>query len=133
MSCSVIPFRITILQLFHDFSFHCCDTNACFVSDNSGFAEVQKQVDGGFHMFNQFTVFAYSQLQNILPDSVIGNISNWNGFLNLNLDSSTLPYKSPDDFVLNEYFHRLVLASKLPRPSKFVEQSIGFCKAFRRQ
>ena len=105
----------------------------CFVSDNSSFAEVQKQVEGGFRLFNQFTVFAYSQLQSILPDSILGNISNWDGFLHLDLDSTALPYKSPDEFILNEDFHRLVIASKLPRPSKFVEQSISFCKAFCRQ
>ena len=105
----------------------------CFVSDNSSFAEVQKQVEGGFRLFNQFTVFAYSQLQSILPDSTLGNISNWDGFLHLDLDSAALPYKSPDEFILNEDFHRLVIASKLPRPGKFVEQSISFCKAFCRQ
>ena len=90
-------------------------------------------MEGGFRLFNQFTVFAYSQLQSILPDSTLGNISNWDGFLHLDLDSTALPYKSPDEFILNEDFHRLVIASKLPRPGKFVEQSISFCKAFCRQ
>ena len=32
--------------------------------------------------------------------------------------------------MLNEDYHRLVIASKLPRPSKFIDQSISFCKAF---
>ena len=41
-----------------------------------------------------------------------------------------MPIKTSDDFVLNENFHQLVLASKLPRSSKFVDQSISFCKAF---
>ena len=38
-----------------------------------------------------------------------------------------------DEFVLNEDFHRLVLASKLPRQSKFVDQSISFGKGFCKQ
>ena len=37
-------------------------------------------------------------------------------------------FKTPDELVLNEDFHKLVLASKLPRPSKFEEQSISSCK-----
>ena len=32
--------------------------------------------------------------------------------------------------MLNSDYHRLVLSSKLPRPSKFIELSIAFCKAF---
>ena len=39
-------------------------------------------------------------------------------------------YKTPDEFVLNADFHRLVTTGKLPRPSKFVEQTILFCKSF---
>ena len=48
--------------------------------------------------------------------------------MSFDLDKPGLPFKTPDEFVLNEDFHKLVLASKLPRPSKFVEQSILFCK-----
>ena len=50
--------------------------------------------------------------------------------MSLDFTDSALPFKSPDEVILNEDFHKLVLASKLPRPSKFVEQSISFCKAF---
>ena len=84
-------------------------------------------------MFNQFAVFVYSQLQCILPDSVLGDISDWDSFLHFDLDQQGLPFKTPDEFVLNEDFHQLVLASKLPRPSKFVEQSIVFCKTLCKQ
>ena len=101
-----------------------------FILNNSAFSEVEKQVEGGFRLFNQFAVFTYSQLQNILPDSVPGSISDWDNFLYLDIEQQGLAIKSPDEFVLNKDYHRLVIASKLPRPSKFIDQSISFCKAF---
>ena len=84
-------------------------------------------------MFNQFAVFVYSQLQNILPDSVLGNNSDWDFFLSLDLDSTSLPIKTAAEFILNEDFHRLVYSSKLPRPSKFIDQSLCFCKTYCKQ
>ena len=104
-----------------------------YVSDTSAFSDVQKHLDGGFRMFNQFAVFVYSQLQNILPDSVLGNISDWDTFLSLDLDSASLPFKTAANFILNEDFHRLVYSSKLPRPSKFIDQSLCFCKTYCKQ
>ena len=50
--------------------------------------------------------------------------------MSLNVDQPELPFKISDYFVLNEDFHRLVVASRLPCPSKLGEQSISFCKAF---
>ena len=88
---------------------------------------------GGFRIFNQFAVFTYSQMQSVLPDSTLGSISDWDNFLQLDLNRVDLPYKTPDEYVLNDDFHRLVLASKLPRPSKFVEQSINFNKTLCKQ
>ena len=75
-------------------------------------------------------MFLYSQLQNILPDSSLGAITDWDRYMSLNFTDSALAFKSPDEFILNEGFHKLRLGGKLPRPSKFVEQSISFCKAF---
>ena len=75
-------------------------------------------------------MFLYSHLQNILPDSSLGAITDWDRNLSLDFTDSALPFKSPDEFILNEDFHKLVLASKLSRACKFVEQSISFCKAF---
>ena len=94
------------------------------------FLKVERRVEGGFQLFNQFAVFIYSQLQIVLPDSVLGSITDWDSYLIIDLDRADLPYKSPSEFILNENFHKLVLASKLPRPGKFVDQSIAFCKAF---
>ena len=102
----------------------------CGVLDTSAFSEVQKGVEGGFRAFNQFAVFIYSQLQSILPDETLGSISDWDNFLQLDLSQANLPFKTPDEYVLNEGFHRLVAASKLPPPSKFVEQSFCFSKTF---
>ena len=104
-----------------------------YVSDDSAFSGIQKQPDAGFRLFNQFAVFTYSQLQNILPDSILGSVSDWDTYLGLDLDTASLPFKNPDEFVLNEDYHRLVLSSKLPRPSKFIEQSISFYKSFCKQ
>ena len=91
------------------------------VLDNSAFSELQLQASGGFRLFDQFTVFIYSQLQNILPDSALGSVSNWDKFLQLDLNDTTLPFKTAAEFILNEDSHQLVIASKLPRPTKFVE------------
>ena len=90
-------------------------------------------MDCGFRAFSQFAIFIYCQLQSFLPDSSLGNISDWDNFLRFDLYQADLPYKTPDENVLNKDFHKLVTASKLPRPSKFVEQSICFVKSFRRQ
>ena len=38
------------------------------------------------------------------------------------------PYKTLDEYVLNEDVHMLVVVSKLPRPSNFVEQPICVSK-----
>ena len=48
----------------------------------------------------------------------------------LDSDSTSVPFKTAYEFVLNEDLNRLVLDSKLPRPSKFIEQFVSFCKAF---
>ena len=46
------------------------------------------------------------------------------------MDQADLPFKTSSEFILNEDYYNLVLASELPCPSKFVDQSIAFCKAF---
>ena len=90
-------------------------------------------MEGGFRLFNQFSVFIYSQLQSILPDSTLGIISDWDGFLQLDLNQFGLPFTTADEYVLNEDFHWLVVASKLPLSSKFVDQYIAFGKALCKQ
>ena len=95
--------------------------------DNSVISDLETQFDGGFRLFNKFVVFLYSQLLNILPDQSLGSVSDWDNFLYLNLEQPGLPFKTTSEFVLKD-FHNLVLACELPRPSKFVEHSIGFCK-----
>ena len=87
----------------------------------------------GFRLFNQFSVFVYSQLQSILPDTTLGNISDWDGFLHLDLNQFPQTFKASNEYVLNEDFHRLVVASKLPRPNKFVDPSIAFSKTLCKQ
>ena len=72
----------------------------------------------------------YSQIQNIRPDSTLRNISNWDGYLNMHLDQADLPFRTSSDFIINDDYYNLVLASELPPAGKFVDQSIAFCKAF---
>ena len=101
-----------------------------FVLDNSAFSELEGQMDSGFRLFNKFAVFLYCQLQIILPDQTLGSISDWDNYLCLDLDRTDLPFKTAPEFVLNVDYHNLVIASKLPRPGKFIDQSIAFCKSF---
>ena len=100
------------------------------VSDNFAFAEVHDQFGSRFRLHYQFAVFVFSQLQIILHYSYLGDISKWEKYLTIDLNQPDLPYKTANEFVLNSDFHRLVTTSKLPRPSKFVEQTISFCKLF---
>ena len=70
----------------------------------------------------------YSQLQTILPDSFLGDISDWDRFLSIDL-SSDLPFKSVTDFLRNRDFADLVNKSDLPTPTHFVEQALCFYKS----
>ena len=101
-----------------------------FCLDNSAFSEVNRRVDNGFRLYNQFAVFTYSQLQNLFHDSFLGDISDWDGYLEIDLAKPDLPFKSPAEFVLQPDYHALVVSSHLPRPSVFVVQSLAFCKSF---
>ena len=69
-------------------------------------------------------------MQAVLPNSFLGSIPKWDKCLQLDLSQPNLAFKTPDQFVLNSDYHRLVLSSKLIRPSKLVDQSIAFGKAF---
>ena len=82
----------------------------------------------GFRVFSAFATFVYSQLQAILPDSFLGDISNWDHFLTIDLSSPNLPYKTVADFLRNKDFADQVAESDLPTPSHFVEQALCFCK-----
>ena len=126
MSVLFLMVNYSFVTLPSFYSVHC-------ISDNSAFSEIQKAVEGGFRAFSQFAVFTYSQLQAILPDKAIGNISDWDNFLQLDLSRNDLPFKTTDEYVLNEDFYKLVPASKLSRPCKFVDQSICFNKTLCKQ
>ena len=114
----------------HGFALSFLGIFAICVTDNSSFSEAQTGYKAEFRLFNQFAVIVYSQLQSILPDSILGSVSDWDSYLKLDLTQPGLPFKSCDEFVLNFDFDELVTSSKLPRPSKFIEQSISFYKAF---
>ena len=58
----------------------------------------------------------------------MGDISNWDHFLTIDLSSPNLPYKTVADFLRNKDFADLVAESDLPTPSHFVEQALSFCK-----
>ena len=88
------------------------------------------QVDNGFRLYNQFSVFVYSQLQNLFPDSFLSDITDWDNYLKIDPPAANLPFKTPAEFVLGADYQALIITSRLPRPSKFVEQTMSFCKAF---
>ena len=68
-----------------------------------------------------------SQVQIILPDNVLGDSSDRDDFLKIDLIRTALPHMTPHEFVLNADYHRLVVSSMLPRPSKVDEQTTAFC------
>ena len=75
-------------------------------------------------------MFVYTQLQSILPDSILGSVSDWDSYLKLDLSQSNLPFKRHGEFIVNSDFYKLVTSCKLPRPSKIIEQSIASYKVF---
>ena len=90
------------------------------VSDNSAFTELRDQFGAVFRLYNQYTVFVYSQLQNILLDSYLGDISNWEKYLAIDLNLPDLPFKTPDEIVLNADFHRLVTSKQIHGADNFI-------------
>ena len=66
----------------------------------------------------------------MFSDSFLGDISDWEWYLKIDLTSSDLPFKTPAEFVLLPHYHSLIVSSRLPRPGKVVEQSFSFCKSF---
>ena len=79
----------------------------------------------GFRVFSAFSTFVYSQVQAILPDFFLGDNSNWDHFLTIDLSSPDLPFKTVADFLRNRDFSA---ENDLPTPSHFVEQALRFCE-----
>ena len=91
------------------------------------------QFGAGLRLHNQFAVFTYSQLQNILPDNVLGKISDWERYLTIDLSRTDLPFKTADEFILNEDYHRLATTvnyrgpvNSLSKLSRFANHSVEF-------
>ena len=82
----------------------------------------------GFRVYSAYTTFVYSQLQVILPNSFLGDISNWDYFMSIDLTAPDLPLKTASDLLKNKDFANLVKESELPTPSRFVEQALCFHK-----
>ena len=96
--------------------------------DQSAFKGVTGLASDGFRLYSSYATFVYSQLQAILPDSFLGDLSAWDHYLSVDLTSSDLPFKSVTDFLKNKDFAELVKQSDLPTPTHFVEQSLSFYK-----
>ena len=101
----------------------------CLCLDNSA---LDKDVYGPspdiFRVYTAFATFTYSQLQVILPDSFLGEVSEWDHFLSIDLSSNSPPFKSAADFLRNRDFANLVAESDIPTPTHFVEQALCFCR-----
>ena len=74
----------------------------------------------------------YTQLLDILPASFLGDISNWDTYLSLDLTDDTLPYKTVDQFLQDPDFSDLLSRSKISTPRRFVGQAIAFYRHFAR-
>ena len=96
--------------------------------DDSAFKDVVGPNPDKFCLFSAFATFVYSQLQTILPDSFIGDISDWDHFLTIDLSCPKLPLKTVADFLRNSDFAKLVAESEKPTPTHFVEQALSFNK-----
>ena len=99
-----------------------------FCLDNSAFKDVYGPSPGAFRVYSAFTTFVYSQLQVILPDSFLEEISVWDHFLSIDFPSPNLPLKMAADFLRNRDFANWVAESDLPTPTHFAEQALCFCK-----
>ena len=80
-------------------------------------------------LHSSYATFVYSQPQAIWPDSYLGDVSDWDHYLSVDLTSSDLPFKSVTDFLKNKDLADLVKQSDLPTPTHFVEQSLSFYKS----
>ena len=80
--------------------------------------------------FGSTVPFVYSQLNAILPTSFLGDISNWDKFLSIDLTSADLPLKGPTEFLRDRGFANLVARAEIPTPTHFVEQAVCFYKHF---
>ena len=49
--------------------------------------------------------------------------------MTLVLNRADLRFKTADTFIFNEDYHRQITTGKISRPSKFVEQTVSFCKS----
>ena len=96
--------------------------------NDSAFKDVVGPNPDKFRLFSTFATFVYSQLQTILPDSFIGDLSDWDHFLTIDLSSPKLPLKTAADFLRNSDFAKLVAESELPTPTHFVEQALSSYK-----
>ena len=81
VQCYLKPDVALIGVKFKLYSVCCWSSRIVYcVLDNSAFSGVQKRVEGSFRLFIQFAVFIYRQLQNVLPDNALGDISYWDTF-----------------------------------------------------
>ena len=96
--------------------------------DNSAFKEVYGPSPDIFRVYSAFATFTYSQLQVIFPDSFLGEVSDWDHFLSIDLTSPDLPLRTAADFLRNRDFANLVAESDIPTPTHFVEQALCFCR-----
>ena len=116
--------------LFHFFLSRFSNGLIGLCSDQSAFKDVFGVAGDGFRQYSAYATFVYSQLNSILPTSFLGDISNWNKFLSIDLTSADLPLKGPTEFLRDKDFANLVARAEIPTPTHFVEQAVCFYKHF---
>ena len=104
--------------LFHFFLSRFSNGIFGLCSDQSAFKDVFGVAGDGFRQYSAYATFVYSQLSSILPTSFLGDISNWDKFLSIDLTSADLPLKGPTEFLRDKdrrdpYSHTICRASGL--------------------
>ena len=89
-------------------------------SDQSAFKGVIGLNSDGFRIYSFYATLVYSQLQTILPDSFLGDISDWDHYLSIDITSTNVPFKSVTGFLKYTDFADLVKQSDLSTPTHFV-------------
>ena len=95
--CTIIILWVISIRIVYDYNMVNILLTRLFCFRQFEILRVPKERRGrGFH---KFAVLKYSQLQSVLPETTLGSNSDWDGFLQLDLNQTTLPFKTADDYV----------------------------------
>ena len=120
MLVSVLCYRSLF---FSCFIFFCLDVHY-FINDLEG------RVDSSFRLYNQLCTFVYSMLQYIVDDSSLGPSVNWDHYLHLDLESTSVTFVPQDKFLANSPLLPVLARCQIGTPKKFLEVVRDFFFSF---